>query len=68
MKTILVIELVLLVCLTVAAADPERFVTGPNAVSFNPGLPASDYTVRAVPAVNGVGFAGTPFTRYLIWN
>ena len=67
METTLVIGLVLLVCLTVAAADPESIVTGPYAVSFNPGLPASDYTVRIVPAFNSVGFAGTPFTRYPIW-
>ena len=47
-----------------AAAQPVSETMGPYKVSFDPGLPASDYTVHVVPAVNDVGFAGTPYTRY----
>ena len=63
MGTTLVIGLVLLICLTVTAADQERIVMGPYVVSFDPGQ-TGNYTVYISPTVNDVGFAGTPYTRY----
>ena len=39
---------------------------GPYKVIFDPGIPASDYTVNAVPAANAIGFTGIPYAEYSI--
>jgi hypothetical protein len=49
------------------SAKPENIVMGPYNVSFDTGLSASDYTTHIVPAVNLVGFTGTPYARYTGW-
>ena len=66
-KIFIISVLAVLILIVPVSAEPESIVMGPYKVSFDTGLPASDYTTYIAPAVNLVGFAGTPYARYSIW-